>query len=722
MFVPAKGVAMTLGVLRQTAVLLVSVLISSSVLAAVPDKYSDAVAALKAGDAQTALQQLSELVDAGSKDPRVYYFRGIAAAGLNKSPDADFKRGAALEAASGTSRSVNAALESVQGDLRRQIEKFRAQGKAAANPNAAAAAERQLYREALDLRRAGKLADAAQKLQQLTETGSDPRYFYLHGVVLSEQGEEAAAKARFSDAVQRETTPNDIKLVNEMLSTLSTTARQMVEKNAVVQVGDQTVTRRELHAEIRRRALLTEEQLLAEANRAAAQEEQAEKNRVEASRRAAVADILKQREQQMAKEQAVLAATGGTKPAEKEMQDEPAPAPAVAATVPAANVKPAPAATPTQPAVAAADAPKKASSNPFLGGAVKKPAPGVASTSRPASSLEPINMSWMPESMELLVVLRPADILNSGLGKGLLADPTAQAALAASLPGMQVTDIESVTMGFSSIVATMVPLITQSASGAAPDPTKLTQQLAGPGTVAVVRLSKDVDLAALAAAMQAATKTQGSTTYYTMKSPQEGAPETAIYAIDGKTLLTGSEAGVQAALKAGAGETTRDMFSFVGNNHVVLGFSSPALVGLSAGIPEPSEGSPGFALSPFVTAVKGKILGASIGMNFSNDLDLTISLQLTEEDAAKQAGAGLNQGVALAKQMGPLLAGGAPPELGPGLQGLLSSLAAGGRGDNVTLTAKLPASLLDALKNQAMNFAPQIQGLPGGAPGFPPAP
>lgn len=92
MFVPAKGVAMTLGVLRQTAVLLVSVLISSSVLAAVPDKYSDAVAALKAGDAQTALQQLSELVDAGSKDPRVYYFRGIAAAGLNKSPDADFKR------------------------------------------------------------------------------------------------------------------------------------------------------------------------------------------------------------------------------------------------------------------------------------------------------------------------------------------------------------------------------------------------------------------------------------------------------------------------------------------------------------------------------------------------------------------------------------------------------------------------------------------------------
>ena len=261
--------------------------------------------------------------------------------------------------------------------------------------------------------------------------------------------------------------------------------------------------------------------------------------------------------------------------------------------------------------------------------------------------------------------------LNSGLGKGLLADPTAQAALAASLPGMQVTDIESVTMGFSSIVATMVPLITQSASGAAPDPTKLAQQLAGPGTVAVVRLSKDVDLAALAAAMQAATKTQGSTTYYTMKSPQEGAPETAIHAIDGKTLLTGSEAGVQAALKAGAGETTRDMFSFVGNNHVVLGFSSPALVGLSAGIPEPSEGSPGFALSPFVTAVKGKILGASIGMNFSNDLDLTISLQLTEEDAAKQAGAGLNQGVALAKQMGPLLAGGAPPELGPGLQGLL---------------------------------------------------
>lgn len=721
---------MAMGGLR-TAVLLVSVLFSSAVWAAVPDKYSDAVAALKSGDAAAAMQQLTELVEAGTRDPRVYYFRGIAAAGLNQSPDADFRKGAALEAAAGSSRTVNAALESVQGDLRRKIEQFRAQGKAAANPNAAAAAQRQLFREALELRRTGKLPEAAQKLQELTETGADPRYFYLHGIVLSEQGDEAAAKARFSEALQRETTPNDIKLVNEMLSGLSVTTRQMVEKNAVVQVGDQTVTRREMHTEIRRRALLTEEQLLAEANKAAAQEEQAEKNRVEASRRAAVADILKQREQQMAKEQAVLAATGTAKPAEPEMKDEPAPAPAVAATVPSAAVK----AAPTAPAApATADAPKKPSSNPFLGGAVKKPAAGVAA-GRPAAALEPINLSWMPASMELLVVIRPGDILNSGLGKSLMSDPAAAAAMAQALPGMQPTDIESVTMGFGSIVATMLPVITQATSGTPPDPAKLTQQLAGPGTVAVVRMSKDVDLKVLAAAVGATEKTAGSVSYFVMKSPQEGAPDTAMHAIDARTLLTGSDAGVQAALKAGAGEATRDNFSFAGNGHVVIGFSSPALVGLSAGIPEPDQNMPPQAAA-IISAIRGKIMGAAIGVDLSNDLDLKITLQLTEDDAAKEAGKALGEGLMLVKQMGPLLAGGLPPDLAPGLMAAMNSLANGGRGDTITLSARLPSALLDALKAQAQNFAPQIQGLPGapggsafpgapgvpGAPGAPPAP
>ena len=721
---------MAMGGLRTAALLFFSGLFSSAVWASVPDKYSDAVAALKAGDGQTALQQLTELVDAGTRDPRVYYFRGIAAAGLNQSPDADFKKGAALEAATGNSRAVNTALETVQGDLRRKIEQFRAQGKAAANPNAAAAAQRQLYREALELRRTGKLPAAAEKLQELTATGTDPRYFYLHGIVLSEQGDEAAAKARFSDGLRHETTPNDIKLVNEMLSGLSTATRQMVEKNAVVQVGDQTVTRREMHTEIRRRALLTEEQLLAEANKAAAQEEQAEKNRVEASRRAAVADILKQREQQMAKEQAVLAATGASKPEQPEMKADPAPAPApaVAATVPSAAVRPATA--PNAPA-ATADAPKKTSANPFLGGAVKKPAAGVAA-SRPSSTLEPINLSWMPANMELVLVVRPGDILNSGLGQSMMSDPAMLAAISAAMLGLQPTDIESVTMGFGSIVATMLPVITQAAAGTKPDPAKLTQQLAGPGTVAVVRLSKDVDIKAMAAAVGATEKTAGSAAMYVMKSAQEGAPDTAIHAIDGKTLLTGSEAGVQAALKAGAGETSRDMFNFIGNGHLVLGFSSPALVGLSAGIPDSAEGAPP-QVAAIMSAVRGRILGAAIGVDFSRDLDLTVTLQLTEEDAAKDAGKALTEGLMLVKQMGPLLLGSAPPDLAPGLQTTMNSLSTGGRAETITLSAKLPAALLDALKAQAANFAPQLQGLPGapggpggsafpGTPGAPPAP
>jgi hypothetical protein len=272
-------------------------------------------------------------------------------------------------------------------------------------------------------------------------------------------------------------------------------------------------------------------------------------------------------------------------------------------------------------------------------------------------------------------------------------------------------------MGFGSIVATMLPVITQAAAGTQPDPAKLTQQLAGPGTVAVVRMSKDVDLQAVAATIGATEKTAGSVSYFVMKSPQEGTPDTAMHAIDAKTLLTGSPAGVEAALKQGAGDATRDNFSFAGNGHVVLGFSSPALVGLSAGIPDPADGAPP-QLTAIAAAIKGKILGAAIGVDFSNDLDLTITLQLTEEEAAQEAGKALGEGLMLVKQMGPLLAGGAPPDLAPGLMTAMSSLANGGRGDTLTLSAKLPSALLDALKTQAQNFAPQLQGLPG-APGGP---
>lgn len=158
-------------------------------------------------------------------------------------------------------------------------------------------------------------------------------------------------------------------------------------------------------------------------------------------------------------------------------------------------------------------------------------------------------------------------------------------------------------------------------------------------------------------------------------------------------------------------------------------------MGLSAGIPEPDQNMPPQAAA-IISAIRGKIMGAAIGVDLSNDLDLKITLQLTEDDAAKEAGKALGEGLMLVKQMGPLLAGGLPPDLAPGLMAAMNSLANGGRGDTITLSARLPSVLLDALKAQAQNFAPQIQGLPGapggsafpgapgvpGAPGAPPAP
>ena len=67
--------------------------------AALDEYYGDGVHAYFAGDNVRAFQNLTSAALAGSKDPRVYYFRGLACLRLGREPDAalDFDRGAKLE-------------------------------------------------------------------------------------------------------------------------------------------------------------------------------------------------------------------------------------------------------------------------------------------------------------------------------------------------------------------------------------------------------------------------------------------------------------------------------------------------------------------------------------------------------------------------------------------------------------------------------------------------
>jgi tetratricopeptide (TPR) repeat protein len=85
------------------------------------------------GDATESIRTFSDCIDAGSRDPRVYYFRGLALAGAGRSDEAeaDFSQAARIEAAGAGSWDVGRALERIQGPRRYLIEKHRLAAKVA---------------------------------------------------------------------------------------------------------------------------------------------------------------------------------------------------------------------------------------------------------------------------------------------------------------------------------------------------------------------------------------------------------------------------------------------------------------------------------------------------------------------------------------------------------------------------------------------------------------
>ncbi len=89
--------------------------------------YGDGVHSYYAGSFQQSYNFLSRVVEFGTDDPSVYYFRGLSALRLGNEIKAadDFEKGADLEAERGNSRSVSRALERIQGPTRMLLEESR---------------------------------------------------------------------------------------------------------------------------------------------------------------------------------------------------------------------------------------------------------------------------------------------------------------------------------------------------------------------------------------------------------------------------------------------------------------------------------------------------------------------------------------------------------------------------------------------------------------------
>ncbi|MFM7058232.1 MAG: tetratricopeptide repeat protein [Planctomycetota bacterium] len=657
------------------------------------------------GDSTAALRQLTNLIENDSEDPRVHMARGLLLDQRGQPADDDFRRAAALEATTGNSSALNALLEPVGGSLRQKIERFRFEARAALKPDPATENLKGVFREALELRRSGNRDAALEKFQQLTASGNDPRYFYMHGVVLAEAGDQTAAAAMFSQALTRETSLRQMQLVNDLLSSISPQTRLLIEEQAKVDVGGEIITRRLLRDELRRRALMSEEQLLAETNAAAAAADREASAALENRRRSAVEQILAERAREAAKNQQMAEALSGqnTTPAE----------PAVAA----ADVPKAPSA-PTSPANPAA--PPKNTANPFLGGA------GVPRT-RPADNGSPpakapaaaastgLNASWLPANSELILSLRPADIGASPAVQAAGGIAAADAAIPQlqSL-GLSIGDVDTLTLAISDVVLAFGPIATQAAAGGTPDPAVLQKQLSDKA-IAVLRLSKDIDTAALATALQATSASENGTTWYKVPAPQPDQPESAWFAPDARTIVMGPEKTIKAAIANGAGENSLENFAFVpGDSHMVIAFSSPLLAGLSAAITAPQGAPP--SIGTLADAVKGKVSGAAISLNYDNSVAFSVLLNLIDEDAAGEAGQALQETVGLAKQMVPLLAAQLPQPLVPGIQEMVNSLEGSSRATVLSLAATVPQSLIEAVQQNPGLFAPA--GLPG-APGLP---
>lgn len=200
------------------------------------DNYSVAVSAYFGKDYSLAEKLLTQLIESGSDDPRVYYFRGLshASRGQTEAASADYKQGAELEA-SGKSRSaIDKVLEKVQGSQRSVIEQVRretkqALAKSTGGYRANKAALQELH-QAISAYQAGRHQDAKDTFDGLAkELPNDPRLFYFRGLAQHALGDAEAAKSDFARGVRLEAASSNRVNVDQALVKVQGPARDALE-------------------------------------------------------------------------------------------------------------------------------------------------------------------------------------------------------------------------------------------------------------------------------------------------------------------------------------------------------------------------------------------------------------------------------------------------------------------------------------------------------------
>src|SRR5689334_12646402 len=130
------------------ALLALSTAVCSGQDAMLEELYGRGVHAFFAGRINEAFDSLNAAIGSGSRDPRAYYFRGLALSRLGRPQEAidDYRKGAELELLGGEPYPVGKSLERIQGSERTALEAHRRATRLAIH-NTQSAAERVRYEQ-----------------------------------------------------------------------------------------------------------------------------------------------------------------------------------------------------------------------------------------------------------------------------------------------------------------------------------------------------------------------------------------------------------------------------------------------------------------------------------------------------------------------------------------------------------------------------------------------
>ncbi len=355
--------------------------------------------------------------------------------------------------------------------------------------------------------------------------------------------------------------------------------------------------------------------------------------------------------------------------------------------------------------------------NPFLSGGSKSAGSAVSN---------PIDMSWIDPTAELVIYARPGDLIASGFMKPVFSTPEAQEGFSkmASETGFTPADIESVTFGMNNVTTRLMSIGMQvQAAGGQPDPNAISQQLlAGDSGVAVVRSRVEINTDNLVANSKAESVTYGDGSYYRL--PQEGtdSPVAAVYMVDPKTYLFGTETAITSAIDRGPGDAANGLFGFVGQDTgFALIFANPGLPFMSGQIPDDPQGMP-FHRN-LSNAIRGKVAGTALVLNSDENLKISVVLNLTEPAAGQSASSALEEGIGQLKAMAQFLpqTGQVPQPLIPVLEFAVGSLKASASGAVVRAEVTLPGSIVKIIQENPQIFQQMMPPIPGG-PGGPGGP